>query len=107
MMPGDLLVTVVPPATLVLYVGWGRGRETWKSAAGDAAFWTGAATLAAVLGCPRAWSISDGLTAAGWAYIAWRLWRDGRKRRPSRVAGVVRNLGHRLTVAPVPAGSPA
>lgn len=38
---------------------------------------------------------------------AWWLWRNRRRkdRKPSKVAGVVRDLGHRLTVAPVPAGA--
>lgn len=44
--------------------------------------------------------------AAGvFAWSAWRNWRKRRRRKPSLVLGVVRNLGHRLTVAPVPGGA--
>lgn len=40
------------------------------------------------------------------AWEAWRRWRRNRKdRKPSRVLGVVRNLGHRLAVVPVPGGA--
>jgi hypothetical protein len=36
---------------------------------------------------------------AGWfAYLAWKR-RKPRQRKPSKVAGVVRDLGHRLVVS--------
>lgn len=44
--------------------------------------------------------------AAGFfAWSAWRNWRKRKRRKPSRVLGVVRNLGHRLAVVPVPGGA--
>lgn len=40
--------------------------------------------------------------AAAWTWIAWMSWnRRNRRRRPSRVLAKVRDLGHRLVVAPV------
>jgi hypothetical protein len=51
-------------------------------------------------------SLTNGACAAWCAYHAWRN-RPRRKPRPARAAGVVRDLGHRLIVAPTePAGSP-
>lgn len=43
--------------------------------------------------------------AGYYAWCAWRTWRRRRKGKPSRVLGVVRDLGHRLTVVPVPGGA--
>jgi hypothetical protein len=67
--------------------------------------WTGGgAILAMVAGDTPAILVNGALAA----FFAWELWRNRprRKRKPSRVTGVVRDLGHRLTVAPVPAGGP-
>ncbi|WP_088319886.1 hypothetical protein [Kineosporia sp. R_H_3] len=57
-------------------------------------------------------TLRAGLSAgmAGWmAYCAWEVWknRKNRKRRGARVLAKVRDLGHRLVVAPVlaPAGA--
>lgn len=43
------------------------------------------------------------------AYYLWRWWRrrPPRKRRASRALSAVRDLGHRLTVAPAPAAAGA
>ena len=40
-------------------------------------------------------------------FFAWLLWtgRNRKDRKPSRILGVVRDLGHRLTVQPIPARS--
>lgn len=35
------------------------------------------------------------------AWIVWQWWRRRRQGRPSRVLGVIRDMGHRLTVEPV------
>jgi len=60
------------------------------------------------------WDFVDGNQASGFAWIAlgaynawllWQWWRRRRQGKPSRVLGLVRDLGHRLTVAPVPVGS--
>ena len=37
-------------------------------------------------------------------WIVWDWWRRRKQRKPSRVLGLVRNLGHKLTVVPVPSG---
>jgi hypothetical protein len=42
--------------------------------------------------------IMDGAFAAWCAYWAWKR-RKPRQRKPSRVAGIVRDLGHRLVVS--------
>jgi hypothetical protein len=63
--------------------------------------------------------IMTGHAPSGWIVLAsvgdtvfwWLVRNDGdddfRKRLRDRVSGVVKSLGHRLVVAPVPAGSPA
>lgn len=38
-------------------------------------------------------------------WIIWRWWTRRRKGKPSRVLGLVRNLGHRLVVVPVAGGA--
>jgi hypothetical protein len=43
--------------------------------------------------------------AAYYAWRAWQHWRRRKNRKPSRVLGVVRNLGHRLEVVPAPGGA--
>lgn len=46
--------------------------------------------------------ILHGVTAsvAAWAIYEW--WRMKRKGKPSKVLGYIRDLGHKLTVQPVP-----
>lgn len=48
------------------------------------------------------------IPAAATAFCGWcaiQFWRRRKDRKPSRILGVVRNLGHRLAVVPVPGGS--
>jgi hypothetical protein len=44
----------------------------------------------------------DACAAGVFAWLAWRN-RPRNKRLPEKVAGMVRNLGHRLVVVPAPA----
>lgn len=50
-------------------------------------------------------SVMFAALAGFWAWCAWKTWRRRRKGKPSRVLGLVKNLGHRLTVVPVPGGA--
>jgi NhaP-type Na+/H+ or K+/H+ antiporter len=62
---------------------------------------TGAAVSA---GGSTFWTVFNAACAGYWAWVLW----SGRKRKdrkPSRVLGVVADLGHRLAVHPVPVRS--
>jgi amino acid transporter len=52
------------------------------------------------------WAVYFAALSGLYAYWAWRWWRRRKNRKPSRVLGVVRDLGHRLTVTPVRAPAP-
>lgn len=67
-------------------------------------------------GCPFGWIdyflhglgvqfLGDVVVTVWAAHVLWAWWRMRRQGRPSKVAGLVRDLGHRLAVVAVPAGA--
>lgn len=84
-------------------------RHPWVSVAGYGALavlYALAVVVAVLTGDITGWTWVRAAFAGVFAWEAWRRWRRNRKdRKPSRVLGVVRNLGHRLTVVPVPGGA--
>lgn len=45
--------------------------------------------------------VACGIPAALSAWTLWQWWRRRRQGKPSRVLGVIRDVGHKLVVAPV------
>jgi membrane protein implicated in regulation of membrane protease activity len=99
------------PAWLAFFVllDVAEKRFPWVSVAGYAALSAlqAFAVAASVLtGQVTGWTWLKAAFVGVFAWEAWRRWRRNRKdRKPSRVLGVVRNLGHRLAVVPVPGGA--
>ena len=50
-------------------------------------------------------TVTDTIVLAMCLRVIWHWWRRRRQGKPSRVLGLVRNLGHKLTVVPVPSES--
>ena len=69
-----------------------------------ALWWSGLAVMQLLAyGDHRMTMLADGITAAWWGHNAWKR-RPPRKRKPSKVAASIRDLGHRLVLVPASGG---
>ena len=88
------------PLVIVWVLFWAVDRYVWRlptaAAAVIAGVWMGEAVAQLVRGNHA--SAIPWAAISGW--LAWLAWtrRPPRRRRPSRVAGWIRDLGHRLVV---------
>lgn len=97
---GDLIAATLTATCWLVYWRVERIRllPTWLLAF-DAATFTVLAVWSLIAGDMPLTRIANGAFAAWLAYTAWKR-RKPRQRKPSKVTGRVRDLGHRLVVSP-------
>lgn len=92
---------------VIVVLSWRRGAESERSAdipAGaifSTVYFAGLAIYQWFHNHDVPYTLFDVGVSAAWASVIWDWWRRRRQGKPSRVLGIVRDLGHKLTVQPI------